>query len=217
MSFDCCGSEAETGASRRNILDFLTRDATALLRPILESGDHLDAEKAFQKGFEEVLKTTAIPETRQVLSLLVPLSTVSGKNAPPESAAKFSRLVTDSLHSRSSPLLTQPLIKIYADFVSRTTKLDARVGLRFWAAHGVAILQLALEKADKPSIVMIDKLRVWSTAAVKAYNSTTEDSGGDISERELTPAICEVITKGLAVCHSFELKRSGFDSDVRHT
>jgi len=109
MADDCKGSQEETGASRRNILEFLETagKGPGPLRGILESGDYLDAEKVFREGFTEVLTTTAIAETRLVLGLLSPLSTVSGKNATIASTSAFIRIMTTSLHGGAAIALAR--------------------------------------------------------------------------------------------------------------
>ncbi len=188
MADDCKGSEEETGASRRNILEFLETPAASARKDILESGEHLEAEKVFREGFIDVLGTTAIAETRLVLGLLVPLSTVSGKNATMASASGFARTMTSSLHPGSSTALTQPLIRLFADFVTRNPSIEPRYALLFLSAHGGAVVAMAVEKQDPAAKGLVDKLRAWTSGAIVAWSGKAAEEEQDVSASSLVPS-----------------------------
>ena len=89
MADNCKGTEVETGTSRRNVLEFLTKHASEQRRRLLEAGANVEAEKAFQSGFESVLRICGADseEGKVVGSLLASLSinrssvsTFSGKS-----------------------------------------------------------------------------------------------------------------------------------------
>ena len=197
MADDCRGSEEETGASRRNILDFLQKDAVNQRKDILESGNHQDVEATFRTGFEGVLETTAIAETRLVLGLLLPLSTISGKNATPESAGRFARTLAVSLRAGSSTPLTTPLIRLFAEFVKPNPPLEAPEALNFLAAHGAAVVLMALEKDDRAAILLIGGLTRWVDETVKLWK--TKPGKGDLAENKLVPTVCSSLLSTLLV------------------
>ena len=199
MTDDCKGSEEETGASRRNILAFLEGPAAEARRDILESGDHVDAEKTFHSGFIDVLQTTAIAETRLVLGLLLPLSIFSGRNASPASASAFCKTLAGSLHRGSSTALTQPLIRLFAAFVGRNPPLDPRYALMFLSNHGAALIALALEKQDGVAVGLVERSRGWTAGALILWLKGTLDSDQDISSSSLIPAFCNTTLDGLMV------------------
>lgn len=205
MADDCKGSEEETGASRRNILEFLEIPA-ASVKEILESGNHLDAEKVFREGFIDVLTTTAIAETRLVLGLLIPLSTVSGKRATTGSSSAFIRTMTTSLHPGSSTALTGPLVRLFAEFIDRDPPVDPRYALLFFSAHGGAVVALALEKQDSRAKGLIERLKAWTGAAVKSWSDKASEEEGDVSAQTLVPRLCTTLVDALLV--SFLLRQS---------
>ena len=199
MADDCKGSEEETGASRRNILEFLEGPAAGARRDILESGSHLDAEKIFRDGFIEVLGTTAIAETRLVLGLLVPLSTLSGKNATIAASSTFIRSMTSSLHPGSSTALTQPLIRLFADYVGRKPPLDPRYALLFLSEHGGPLINLAIEKHEVNALALVEALKGWIKDALTLWTGTAVDREEHVAGTNLVPRYCKTILQALSV------------------
>lgn len=199
MADDCKGSEEETGASRRNILGYLEGPAASARRDILESGHNLDAEKVFREGFTEVLGTTAISETRLVVGLLIPLSTISGKHATIASTSAFVRTLTNSLHPGSSTALTQPLVRLFADLIRRKPPLDPRYATLFLSAHGGAVVALAIEKEDAVAVGLVEKLRLWTTGAIAAWSAKSSEEDQDVSLSRLAPTFCKTVLDALRV------------------
>lgn len=157
MVDDCKGSEEETGASRRNILDFL--EQTASVRELLESGQDLSAEEAF-KGFYDALGSCEPAEQRQILGMLASSSTITGKNATEGAAAEYASRLTTTLREGSSTSSTTPLIRLFAKFLDRTPPLNPQSIVGFLAAHGGAVVSLALEKVDKDAVKILDQLKL---------------------------------------------------------
>ncbi|RXK42312.1 hypothetical protein M231_00302 [Tremella mesenterica] len=196
MADDCRGSEEETGASRRNILDFIS-ESTTVLGPILHSGNDLKSEQVFRDGFFEVLSTTAIAETRQVLSCLMPLSTISGKNSTKEIATRYMKALTDSLHEGSSEGLTAPLIKLFAQFIDKNPPVDVRAVMACWAAHGAVILSTGLEKGNDVALNLIERLRKWIPQAMMGWANGETGGDPDWTEEKLVPRLCDTLLNAL--------------------
>lgn len=189
MAEDCKGAEEETGASRRNVLDFL-QSAKEKRAEILESGRNLEAEKVFAEGFYDVMGTTAIAETRQILGLLLPLSTVSGKNSTPHTTGKFAKALSRCLHSNSPVGLTTPLLRLWAELDKRNPRLDPRWTLYFLAEHGAAVVSLVADKDDKMAReVLLSPIRDIS----KLRKALDQRVSGDLDERKLLPAFAQTI------------------------
>lgn len=189
MADDCKGVADETGAARRNVLDFL-QSAKEQRAEIMESGKNVEAEKAFAEGFYEVMETTAIAETRRILGLLLPLSTISGKNATPQATGKFAKALTRCLHPSSSVGLTTPLLRLWAELDKRNPRLDPRWTLYFLADHGAAVVSLLAEKDD---VMARDVLLAPVRDLRRLLQALDQRASGDLDERKLIPAYAKTI------------------------
>ena len=192
MIDDCRGSEEETGASRRNILEFLRDIAAEKRKVFLESGEDVEAEAAFLKGFIEVLKTTGIAESRLILGFLLPLSIVSGGNAIPTKTTDFVQALTGSLSGGSATALAEPLVGMMAILSRKGVMVDAVSSLDFLAKHGDAVVVMAM-KGDPNARDVVEALKV-SLKSVDAHRRAT--SAG------VSIAFCQTVLKGLAVSFS---------------
>jgi hypothetical protein len=166
MVDDCRGSEEETGASRRNIVEYLRSDAVDVRKRVLESGDNLEAEKVFREGFLDVLRRTAVAESRVILEILIPLSTVSGRNATRETMEAFLRALSRAIPSLST---AEPFIRIFDDFLGRDPALDSISPFRFLADHGGAVVRMAIAE-DPAGVRIVERLRRWTVEAVENLN-----------------------------------------------
>lgn len=195
MAEDCKGSEDETGASRRNILDFLVA-AKDKRSEILESGDHIDAECVFADGFYEVMATTAIAETRQILGLLLPLSTISGRRATSESTGKFAKTLTKCPHPDSSPGLASPLVRLWIDLDKRHRWMDPGWTLYFLADHGAAVVSLMADKEDKQA----KELLLFPTRDPSKLRKSLEYmSAPELDQEKLLPSFASTMVKSALV------------------
>jgi hypothetical protein len=207
MAEDCKGSEAETGASRRNILEFLNTDAKSQRKELLESGKYIEAENTFSSGFYDVLSTTAIAETRLILSLLLPLSTISGRNCTRTSSGKFAKTLIKCLHPKSSIGLTMLLIKLWDDFTTKADGLDPRWMICFLADHGEAVVQAALEKGDKEAKSILEYPNTNTSKRLGRYFARDNDrSEPELETRKLIPVFAQTMLDPVLV--SSQLKRS---------
>jgi hypothetical protein len=159
MIDDCRGSEAETGASRRNIIHYLRTDAVALRKRVLETGEDLEAEKVFRDGFMDVVRKMG-SERPMVLEMLLPLSTVSGKNATISQAGAFVRAIADLPAGSNDP----EVVHMLGDFAGRNPPLDPRDVLPFFVVHGGATVKLALQQ-DAAAARIVERLRRWAAEA----------------------------------------------------
>jgi len=116
MADNCKGTEVETGTSRRNVLEFLTKHASEQRRRLLEAGENVVAEKAFQSGFESVLRICGADseEGKVVGNLLASLSinrssvsTFSGKSVQHQVPPKA--LPAGPKRDRQADVITPPV------------------------------------------------------------------------------------------------------------
>lgn len=213
MAEDCKGTEAETGASRRNILEFLYTDAKSKRKELLESGKYIEAENTFSSGFYNVLGTTAIAETRLVLSLLLPLSTISGRNSTRASSGKFAKTLIKCLHPRSSVGMTMPVIKLWVEFVGRADGLDPSWMLCFLADHGDAVVQAAIEKGDKEAKSILEYPNTSGSSRLRRYFDRDADrSEPDLEARKLLPAFAQTMLNTVFVSFCVETSETASDN-----
>nr|KIR49342.1 hypothetical protein I312_01497 [Cryptococcus bacillisporus CA1280] len=197
MADDCRGSEEETGASRQNILKFLSPPSPSsstgisldTRRRLLESGDHTDVEDVFREEFLGVINPTQQSQNGQskgiskdekmtILKLVIPLSTVTGRNATTPTVGRVSNLITDLVPPGSQAKEVQPVVQLFNSFISslslsqqdkeKQNLLDPRLPIVFFAKHGQAITQLALGN-DMPSRKMVEGLKVWSEESLRRW------------------------------------------------
>jgi hypothetical protein len=184
---DDCQSEEQSGASRRNILNFLTDQAKQERAKSLESGDDMEAEDIFREGFYAVLKVAAPAEQTLVLSLLLPLSSISGKHATRERASTFCRHLTESIEPRSSSDITLPVIDLLGDLVKRKAPVDPRCLVSFLANHGAVVLGLAVDHASATAVDLIKRVNEWTEQAIDEWKVGKESGEGE-AEEQLAPA-----------------------------
>lgn len=193
MADDCRGSEEETGASRQNILKFLSSaDPSTGISPdtrrtLLESGRHTDVEDVFREEFLSVVSQhqqgqggMGKDEKMTILKLVIPLSTVTGQNTTTPTVKRVSNLIVDLVPPGSPAKEVQPVAQLFNTFISslslspfpaqRETEnvLDPRIPITFFAKHGQAITQLALGN-DLPSRKMVEGLKMWPEEALRRW------------------------------------------------
>lgn len=193
MADDCRGSEEETGASRQNILKFLssadpsTGISLDTRRTLLESGRHTDVEDVFREEFLSVVSQhqqgqggMGKDEKMTILKLVIPLSTVTGQNTTTPTVKRVSNLIIDLVPPGSPAKEVQPVAQLFNTFISslylspfpaqRETEnvLDPRIPITFFAKHGQAITQLALGN-DLPSRKMVEGLKMWAEEALRRW------------------------------------------------
>ncbi|WVQ95215.1 hypothetical protein IAU59_002310 [Kwoniella sp. CBS 9459] len=164
MIDDCRGSEEETGASRRNIIEYLYNDARGFRRDTLENrgaaangnsngngnGDKehaVEVERVFREGFLEVLdRVKGEEEVRMILDMLKDLPSISGQGATPETKTRFLRALTRSSAPRSgaNPEESASVLHIFVEYVERASPVDPRYAMSFVGVHGKALIKLAL-------------------------------------------------------------------------
>lgn len=177
MADDCKGSEEETGASRRNIVEYLHKDCAEIRKAVLESGKNAAAESVFRAGFTDVLKVTAATETMMVLDMLLPLPSITGKTAKPEATNAYLRTLADSLKPDSSTNATLGHIKLFADLVDRAPRnIDASAALSFFGKHGGAVVEAVLVKDDRSALVLVKRMLGWVDDAISSWKKSGEGS-----------------------------------------
>lgn len=195
MAEDCKGSEDETGASRRKILDFL-QASSAKRAEVLESGKDVEAEKAFAEGFYEVIQTTAFAEKRQILTLLLSLSTISGRNATPATTGRYAKAVTRCLKPNSPVALTTPIIRLWAELLKRKPELDPRWTIYFLADHGAAVVSLLTDKQDKQAQEILLAHTLDPRRLIRSVEDRTDR---DLGAKDLVPDFAETMLKAAQV------------------
>lgn len=216
MADDCRGSEEETGASRQNILKFLSPSSADLStgisldtrRALLESGKHTDVEDVFREEFLSVVSQhqhgqggMGKDEKMTILNLVIPLSTVTGQNATTPTVKRVSHLIIDLVPPGSPAKEVQPVVQLFNTFISsltlapfpaqqrRENVLDPRVPITFFAKHGQATTQLALGN-DVPSRNMVEGLKLWVEEALRGGAK-----GGDGEEEMDVETVREKVVK----------------------
>lgn len=193
MADDCKGSEEETGASRRNIIEYLSKDCGSFRRKFIESGAHSKIEDIFRTGFMDVLKTASSSESIMILEMLVPLPSISGTVAQKETTTGFIRALTDSLKGGSSLGRSTRHIQIFGSLAERLPSLEPKAALYFFSKHGAAVIQSMLIKGDPVSLSLIKKLRGWVQEAVKQWEKgTLMDSDKKVVRRCLEDMLEEI-------------------------
>jgi hypothetical protein len=200
MADDCKGSEEETGASRRNIIEYLSKDCVLFRRNHLESGQTPDAEEIFRKGFLDVLKTASASEAVMILEMLVPLPSISGPIAKKETTTSFVRALTDSLKGGSSISRSSRHIQIFASLAEKQSSLDPKAALYFFSRHGAAVIQSLLIKGDPVSLGLIKRLRGWVHEAVKQWErEALSDTDKKVVRRCLGDMLEEIAVSSYAL------------------
>ncbi|ODO05747.1 hypothetical protein I350_04808 [Cryptococcus amylolentus CBS 6273] len=180
MADDCKGSEAETGASRDNILRFLKYQGAPALKKLLHLGNHRNAEERFRNEFEGVLSSggLGLEEKMTVISLLVPLSTVSGANARTESTNRFIKLLTDSIPSMTPIADKARVTHIIKELVDRLHQYhpnnppyDARYILYFFSVHGAGLtFSVFKPEGDGRAKGLLEGLKEWMAQAEVSWS-----------------------------------------------
>lgn len=198
MGDACCGSEEETGASRRNILDYLRRDAADLRRNVLESGTNPDAEKAFREGFIRAMGLAQADEAKTIIDLLLPLSSITGQTATTETASSFLKALATSLPRRSDISSTKPYLTALDTFLTRRPPFEPRYLLSFVALHGEALIELAFE-GDAAARNIVESLRVPVLRSVDAWRSNKDVGDAILKERDVVKAFATEVVAGVVV------------------
>ncbi|ORX38269.1 hypothetical protein BD324DRAFT_346271 [Kockovaella imperatae] len=204
VALDDIRANEETGASRQNIINFLSRDAKPKLDSLLSEGDHQDAEEMLQNGLEDVCATASGEDKEAILNLMGSLPRISGPRASSSAVRRFVKFVTRSVKAGSSVDKTAPIVKVFAGFAKRApSDLDAVEALAFPADHGTAMISLSLEKRDESAMTILDKTVRWIALAGK-YLAGKDGQG-------LAADIAEAYLRGLK--YFAQDHRSYFDHD----
>ena len=198
MADDCKGSEAETGASRRNILDFIEQQAKGFRDEVLASGNNVEAEEVFRNGFYDALANCESTEKKQILGMISTVSTISGKNATAETSAEFVRHLTESIRPNSTSSSTIPYLNLFSTFLSRNPPLDPRYLILFLASHGGTVVSLAFEKADKAAIALLDRLKLGIAEVIRGGLSN-----GTMDLKRVIPEFGKAILEEIIVSINF--------------
>jgi hypothetical protein len=198
MLDDFRGSEEETGASRRNILEFLYKVAGEERKKLLESGDRLDVEKTFREGFGDLVASLPWNEAVKVLAMMVRLSTISGRNRTEETCGDFARILRKALRPGRGGKELEELLGLFDLFMKKNPPVDSRGVLVFFATHGEGVVELAFE-ADSAVArkIIVDHLDEWVEDSQKIWRSDTR--GRDFKEKEVGPDFCVALLRGLRV------------------
>ncbi|WVR09327.1 hypothetical protein IAU60_006393 [Kwoniella sp. DSM 27419] len=177
MSDDCRGSEEETGASRRNIIEYLYKGTADLRRDILESGNNTPAEDAFREGFMNVLDLVRGDEARMLLEMLVSLPTVSGGQASPAFKRRFLRALTRSIPPNSKPETTLALIRLFNTFIDKVSPVDSRYLVLFMVDHGAEVVRTGVTGREASAKGLLERLKRGVDGAIAGWSSNGEEEG----------------------------------------
>jgi hypothetical protein len=198
MADDCKGSEDETGASRRIIIEYLYKDCAEFRRTVLAAGKSPAAEVAFRSNFAEVLKFASPAETTMILEMLVPLPSISGKNANRETTNAFVRSLTDSIKSSVTNKEKRRHVQLFAALAARPVSLAPELALYFFSKHGGAVVYWTLTRGDPQASSLVERLRAWAEEAVKQWQQKPASAA---DEKVIKRCVTEVLDE-LLVCHT---------------
>jgi hypothetical protein len=200
MIDDFRGSEQETGASRRNILEFLIKEAEPERRKFLESGDYPEVESTVRRGFADIIQDLGWEERIKILTMLGRFSSISGKKAKAEAAEDYLRLMRKALRSGEGLDRVEKLIEVSEDFLSRKPSVDPRAVIVFFTPHAEGILGLAIEREHKIAQDFLTLyLSGWIDDSLKAWRSGSDK---DYAESKVAPDFCDTILHALRVSTS---------------
>ena len=189
VMLDDVKSNQDSEGSRRNILDFLTRHAASHLQTIFQDRKHDEAEMILQRGLEDLLPTISSEDKLRILQFLGSLPRLSGKKATADAASKFARTIRKSIKSGSSSAQTAGTVQAFNSYMERNPPMSLMDELDFIADHGVALVDLCLNKRDKAACAMIKR----ESEGLERGKSSLKGSRGLVAD------VNEVVLKGLTV------------------
>ena len=189
VMLDDIRSNEDSEGSRRNIVDFLTLHAASQLLTIFQDRKHEEAEVILQRGLEDLLPAAPSDNKLRILEFLGSLPRLSGKKATGDSASKFARTIRKSVKAGSSSAHTSGLVRAFNDYIKRDPPLDLEDELDFLVDHGVALVDLSLNKRDTAACGMIKRV----SERLEKSKSSLKGSRGLVAD------VNETVLKGLTV------------------
>ncbi|WWC71285.1 uncharacterized protein I206_105238 [Kwoniella pini CBS 10737] len=191
MIDDCKNSEEDTGASRKNILEYLQTDAAEQRKDILESGKNPETEQVFRDGLFELLKKASEDEGRMILGMLEPIPTVSGKNATDETKTKYLKALINSLPPKSPTNKVKELLISFKRYIEKAAPVDSRLAFLLLAKHGEMVIKQGLGENDFSLRWIFHRLKDWTGQAIDKWSETGND--GDLDEDTLASALVKAL------------------------
>ncbi|WWC90429.1 uncharacterized protein L201_005364 [Kwoniella dendrophila CBS 6074] len=191
MMDDCKNSEEETGASRRNILEYIQHDTAQQRKELFETGKHIEAENILREGLFDIQQNATQEERTIILGILEPMFSVSTGIASAETKKKYVKALITSIPPKSPSEQIQPLIVKFRNYITKTSPIDSRLGILFISRYGEFIVSQALGKNDPTPKWLLDKLKEWTSAAVDRWSSGDNDK--ELGENNLSPSFVKTI------------------------
>ncbi|WVW85314.1 hypothetical protein I302_107352 [Kwoniella bestiolae CBS 10118] len=186
MMDDCRNTEEETGTSRMNILEYLQYDLAEQRKLLLESGNNLDMEDIVREGLFDILEHANERESKIILGILEPMSTVSGKNVNNQTKKRYIKALIRSIPPRSSIDKTQPLLESFRTYTQKVPPADAKLGISLLAKHGEVVIKQGMGKNDTTARWFVESLKVWVSEVIDSWSIKGDDQ--DLEEDNLAPA-----------------------------
>jgi hypothetical protein len=181
---------ADGGDARRNIIDFLEKYSAAQRAELLYSGKNLKVEDTFSREFERLIKSASEPgEAIAIVRMLIPLSTISGKNARREDAARFTKVIAEAVSSNAPANAREEIIEVFDEFLSRNPPVDPREILRFYGVHGRTFAKMALDGKSKGVMRQVEMLKKVVSEALELWRRGSNEP----DESKIAPNFCRAI------------------------
>ncbi|WWC63604.1 uncharacterized protein I303_106209 [Kwoniella dejecticola CBS 10117] len=191
MIDDCRNPEEDTGASRKNILKYLEINAAEQRKELLENGRHPEVEETLRNGLFDILTNANEEESKLIIGLLEPMSSISGKNSTEESRARYLKALINSIPSKSSASRVQDLIIAFKRYTEKAAPVDPRLAVLLLARYGEMVIKQGMGENDFSLRWIFHKMKEWTGQAIDKWSEKGNDR--DLEEESLAPAFVRTI------------------------
>ncbi|WVQ80007.1 hypothetical protein IAT38_002108 [Cryptococcus sp. DSM 104549] len=200
MADDCRTAEEDTGASRRNILEYLNYEFIQQRYDLLEKGKHPEVEEVFRTEFYSVLPLASASERRMLASWLLPLSTVSGVNSTPKTRAEFLRMLRELAPAQTFTTEMQGVLAMLRAFQEKLAKagvtLDPRWPIAFVGGQAKGVITLALG-TSYPAKRLLESLKECVAASKAIWEKEEMEEFEELGSEVLIPDFVKAVVRYL--------------------
>ena len=187
MTDECLSTQEGSGSLRRCILQFVAKDPSRILSDVLQSGKYVEAEEAFENGFQGVLRHVNAADKVIILDAIGRMSTTSGRGPSPQSVERFIRMVSGALSDHQDMA-----VSVFSRYIEHRPVLDPRLALWFVACHIKPLVEA--EPVLRP---VFGQLRAWSQQTCDIWKR--EEGRGELSSKALIPKFANAVADYMVV------------------
>lgn len=196
---DCKASEGETGASRGQIIDYLSSQSVSIGERLIRIKRDSPAQRAIQMGFTGVLPLFSTTEKRVTYDLLLQLPALNGRESNENATAELLRSLRDTTKG-DDPNEVKLLAHVLLVLEEKRSNVDARWFLVCLAKHGERLAQIALEEKGGEADEVIHALDDWVYDAAKLWRRGRDAAiPKDLYEQTLVKETSTALIAGLLV------------------